>query len=125
MAAEDRTDLANDRTKMAEDRTVLAHERSFAGWVRTGMAGVGIGLAFNALFRSLDPTWVPKLIATSFLMLSIFIFSSAQQRACRALGRLESHRVAELRPIGIRLIAWLLSLATTALIAALWLLVAD
>lgn len=125
MAAEDRTDLANDRTKMAEDRTVLAHERSFAGWVRTGMAGVGIGLAFNALFRSLDPTWVPKLIATSFLMLSIFIFLSAQQRACRALGRLESHRVAELRPIGIRLIAWLLSLATTALIAALWLLVAD
>lgn len=125
MAAEDRTGLANDRTKMAEDRTVLAHERSFAGWVRTGMAGVGIGLAFNALFRSLDPTWVPKLIATSFLMLSIFIFLSAQQRACRALGRLESHRVAELRPIGIRLIAWLLSLATTALIAALWLLVAD
>ncbi len=110
---------------MAEDRTVLAHERSFAGWLRTGMAGVGIGLAFNALFRSLDPTWVPKLIATSFLALSIFIFLSAQQRACRALARMESHRVAELRPIGIRLIAWLLSLATTALIAALWLLAAD
>jgi putative membrane protein len=123
--AEDRTDLASDRTNMAEDRTVLAHERSFAGWVRTGMAGVGIGLAFNALFRSLDPTWVPKLIATSFLILSIFIFLSAQQRACRALERMESHRVAELRPIGIRLIAWLLSLATTALIAALWLLAAD
>ena len=125
MAAEDRTDLANDRTEMAEDRTVLAHERSFAGWVRTGMAGVGMGLAFNALFRSLEPTWVPKLIATSFLMLSIFIFLSAQRRACRALGRLESHRVAELRPVGIRLIAWLLSFATTALIAALWLLAAD
>ena len=125
MSAEERTDLASDRTNLAEDRTVLAHERSFAGWVRTGMAGVGIGLAFNALFRSLEPTWVPKMIATSFLMLSIFIFISAQQRACHALGRLESHRIAELKPIGIRLIAWLLSLATMALIAALWLLEGD
>ena len=37
-----RLDLAQDRTDLAEDRTVLAHERSFAGWVRTGMASVGI-----------------------------------------------------------------------------------
>ena len=62
-----REGLARERTDLAEDRTVLAHERSFAGWVRTGMAAVGIGLGFNALFQALEPTWVPKAIATAFL----------------------------------------------------------
>lgn len=70
----ERTDLAEDRTKLAEDRTVLAHERSFAGWMRTGMASVGIGLGFNALFRTIDPQWVPKTVATAFLAIAIFIF---------------------------------------------------
>ena len=123
MADADRVELAQDRTELAEDRTVLAHERSFAGWVRTGMASVGIGLGFNALFETLQPPWVPKAIATAFLLIAIFIFLSAERRACRILSRLDAHHVAVIKPLRIRLLAWTLSAATLALGAAIWLLV--
>lgn len=94
--ASERSDLAQERAELAEDRTVLAHERSFAGCC-TGMASVGIGLGFNALFHSLEPPWIAKAIATGFLGIAVFIFWSAERRACRILSRLESHSVAELR----------------------------
>ncbi len=87
-----RAELAQDRTDLAEDRTLLAHERSFAGWTRTGMAAVGIGLGFNALFQMLEPSWVPKAIATIFLFIAVFIFISAERRAARAIVS-SPHRV--------------------------------
>ncbi|MCC2980973.1 MULTISPECIES: YidH family protein [unclassified Sphingomonas] len=117
----DRTDLAEDRTHLAEDRTVLAHERSFAGWVRTGMASVGIGLGFHALFRAIDPPWIPKAIATAFLLIAVAIFLSAERRACAIMNRLEAHRIAALRPVRLRLLAWTLSGATLALVVVIWL----
>lgn len=122
MNAADRTELAQDRTKLAEDRTVLAHERSFAGWVRTGMAAVGIGLGFSALFGALEPIWIPKAIATSFLLIAIFIFVSAERRACHIIRQLEPYKVQSLKPVRIRLLAWSLICATGALIVALWVL---
>lgn len=115
-----RRELASDRTDLAEDRTVLAHERSFAGWVRTGMAAVGIGVGFNALFQSMQPVWAPKAIASLFLAIAVFIFLSGARRACRVLGRLEAHNVTTLRPIRIRLLSWALSLATMALGVSIW-----
>jgi putative membrane protein len=57
--------LAQFRTDLSEDRTMLANERTFASWMRTGFAGIGIGLAFNALFTRMEPEWVPKAIARS------------------------------------------------------------
>lgn len=125
MSAEHRRDMARDRTDFAEDRTILAHERSFAGWMRTGMAAVGIGLGFNALFRSLEPDWVAKAIATAFLLVAIYIFLSADRRARRILGNLDAHSVSELKPLRIRLLAWMLSAATIALVGAIWLLIGD
>lgn len=115
-----RDDLAKDRTDLAEDRTLLAHERSFAGWVRTGMAAVGIGLGFNALFQTLEPDWVPKAIATIFLVIAGFIFISAERRACHAIARLEAHNVAALAPVRLRLMTWVLTAATIALGVAIW-----
>ena len=118
-----KTELAQDRTDLAEDRTVLAHERSFASWMRTGMASVGIGLGFNALFPTLNPTWVAKAIATLFLLIAVLIFLSAERRARTILGRVEAHQVAAIRPIRIRLLAWAFVAATLALTGALWWLV--
>ena len=118
--SEARDELAENRTDLAEDRTVLAHERSFASWMRTGMASVGIGLGFNALFRMLDPPWVAKAIATAFLLIATFVFLSAERRACHRIARLEPHRVAELRPIHIRMLAWSLAGATASLCIAMW-----
>lgn len=117
-----RGELARDRTDLAEDRTLLAHERSFAGWVRTGMAAVGIGLGFNALFHTLEPFWVPKAIASVFLLIAGFIFVSAERRASKAISHLEAHRVAALAPIKMRLMTWILSAAALALGMAIWLL---
>lgn len=124
-SSEDNEDLAEDRTDLAEDRTILAHERSFAGWVRTGMAAIGIGLGFNALFGSLDPVWVPKAIATAFLVVSAYIFLSAEQRARRILGRLDTHQVSTLTPVRIRILSWFLTLLSAALAAAIWLLIPE
>lgn len=122
MSTDDRTGLAEDRTDLAEDRTVLAHERSFAGWLRTGMAAVGIGLGFNALFRAIEPVWAPKLIATMFLVIAIGIFISAERRACSIFSRLDAHKVDAVKPIRIRIMAWFLASATTALVVAFWVL---
>ena len=50
-----RTSFAEDRTDWAEDRTAMANERTFAGWMRTALAAIGIGIGFNALFDKLEP----------------------------------------------------------------------
>jgi putative membrane protein len=120
--AESKTELAEDRTDLAEDRTVLANERTFAGWLRTGFAAVGIGLGFQALFQMLEPEWIPKAIATAFLLLAIFIFVAAERRACRGLHRLHAHRIETVRIGNVRIITAAAICATLALIAAIWLL---
>ena len=122
---DERQELAKTRTKMAEDRTVLANERTFAGWLRTGFASVGIGLAFNALFTSMEPWWVPRAIATIFFLLGIFVIFSAERRACSVVSRLHAHRVETVGVSRMRLIAWAASIAIAALIAGLWMLPID
>ncbi len=120
MPDNDRNDLAETRTSFAEDRTILAHERSFAGWVRTGMAAVGIGLGFNALFDALQPAWVPKAIASAFLFIAVFIFVSAERRASGIHTRLEAHHIHALKPVRMRLLTSGLVAATLALGGAIW-----
>lgn len=120
VADADRNELAETRTSLAEDRTILAHERSFASWMRTGMAAVGIGLGFNALFETLQPGWVPKAIASAFLLIAIFIFISAERRAYGIISRLEAHRIRALKPIKMRLLTGALVAATLTLGGAIW-----
>lgn len=122
MADPDTADLAQDRTELAEDRTVLAHERSFAAWLRTGMAAVGIGLGFNALFDALQPAWLPRAIASAFLLIAVFIFVSAQRRALRIQSRLQPHQVRALRPVNMRVLAIGLVTATIGLGIGIWML---
>lgn len=120
MGAGEKTELAEERTDYAEDRTVLANERTFAGWLRTGLAAVGIGIGFNALFDQLQPTWVPKAIATAFLLIATLIFILASRRATAVYERLNTHEVESVGSYNVRLMAWLFTLATLVLIAALW-----
>lgn len=118
----ERTDLAESRTDWAEDRTLMANERTFAGWMRTGLAAVGIGLGFNALFGKLDPPWVPRAIATLFILMGVFIFWAAQRSGCAVQDRLDAHRAEPLQGVKLRLVASALGLGGLALVAALWLL---
>lgn len=117
-----KSDLAQDRTHLAEDRTLLANERTFSGWARTSLATVGVGLGFNALFAQLDPTWVPKAIATLFILLGIMIIFMAVRRAGAIADKLTTHEITTLPPLNLRLIAIVYTIGALALIAALWLL---
>ena len=119
--AEDRTDLAEDRTDWAEDRTVLANERTFAGWMRTGLAAVGIGLGFNALFEKLEPFWLPRAIATIFILIGIFIFYVAQRNGCLVQSRLNAHDATPMRGMNLKLIAGFMAFGSFCLMVGMWL----
>lgn len=118
----EREELAETRTKMAEDRTILANERTFGGWMRTGLTSAGIGLGFHALFTRMEPWWVPRAIATAFFLVGIFTIISAERRACAVIERMHAHRVKTVGVGRLRTIAWIVSIAIAALIAALWML---
>lgn len=119
--AEDRTDLAEERTDWAEDRTVLANERTFAGWMRTGLAAVGIGLGFNALFGKLQPFWLPRAIASLFILIGIFIFYMAQRNGCRVQDRLSAHDATPMQGMNLRLIASAMAFGSFSLGVGMWL----
>lgn len=118
----DITAAARKRTEWAEDRTVLSNERTFGSWLRTGFAGIGIGLGFHALFGRIHPLWVPRAVATAFLVIAIIIFVAAERRACIVIRRLHTHEVETVKIGVLRLITVVTVAATLALIAALWLL---
>lgn len=108
------------RTDLAEDRTILANERTFAGWMRTGLAAVGIGLAFNAVFNKIEPAWVARAIASIFVIVGIVIFYIAQRNSCRVLKRMDSHEIKPIETRNMRVIAGLMALASTCLLMAMW-----
>ena len=116
----ERQHLSEARTQMAEDRTVLANERTFASWLRTALAAVGIGLGFHALFFRIDPWWVPRLIATAFFLVAIYVIVSAERRACVVHDRLHAHKVEAERDSRLRAITIVTCLAVSALIATIW-----
>lgn len=111
-----------NRTDLAEDRTILANERTFAGWMRTSLAAVGIGIAFHVLFGKIEPPWLPRAIATVFLAIAILAILLAERRAAAVNRRLRAHVIVSARLVNLRLIAWAVVLATAALIVAIWLL---
>ncbi len=118
--AEERTDMAQERTDWAEDRTLMANERTFAGWMRTGLAAVGIGLGFNALFGKLEPFWLPRGIATIFIAIGIFIFWAAQRRGCDVQERMDAHSVKPIKRANLRLIAGAMGFASLCLAVGMW-----
>ncbi|MEE4154678.1 MAG: DUF202 domain-containing protein [Erythrobacter sp.] len=121
--ASERTDFAESRTDFAEDRTVLAAERTFAGWMRTGLAAVGIGLGFHALFGKMEPAWLPKAIATCFVIGGLIIFALAERNAKKVLDRLDTHSVEPLQPMNLQLVAGLMGAASLVLLGGMWFLI--
>lgn len=112
---------APSRTDLAEDRTILANERTFAGWMRTSLACVAIGVGIQALFQSIEPAWIPRAIATAFLLMAIIVIIFAEKRASAVMSRLSAHVVVTAKPVNLRLFATIISLASAALIAGIWL----
>ena len=111
-----------ERTELAEDRTILANERTFAGWMRTSLACIAIGVGFHALFNKIEPEWVPRLIATAFLGLAVLVIVLAERRACAVLSRLNAHTVKGTRRMNLRLFAAVVTLGAVGFAAVIWLL---
>ncbi len=101
---------------------MLANERTFASWFRTGFASAGIGLGLQALFLRMQPEWVPRAIATVFLLFAIVLFVAAERRACQVLERLSAHTVQEFKNARLRLMTAVAVGGIAVLIAAMWLL---
>jgi putative membrane protein len=112
---------AESRTHLAEDRTILANERTFAGWVRTSLGCIAIGVGFHALFNRMEPSWLPRLIATAFLLLAAVIVWLAVRRATAVMTRLSAHVVQNARKMNLELIATAVSAGALALAVAVWL----
>jgi putative membrane protein len=110
------------KTALSEDRTLLAGERTFAGWTRTSLGCIAVGVGFHALFSKMQPAWVPRAIATLFLALAVTIVWLAARRATSAAHRLDAHVVVNARPMNFTLLAVGITFAATALAVAIWLL---
>ena len=116
----DSNKLAETRTDWAEDRTILANERTFAGWMRTGMACLGVALGLKAVFGGFSPTWVPKLVANLFVLVAIFIFWSARNKSCQTLRRMEEHSTNAQPSRNMTLISAVMTCGAIATGAILW-----
>jgi len=114
-------ELAIDRTDWAEDRTIQANERTFAGWMRTGMAAIGIAIALQAVFGEMARTWIPKSVATAFLILALLIFYAAWKNSCALVKRLDSHAAEPVSASRFGTIASLMAVGAVGTGVVLWL----
>lgn len=114
------TEWAELRTDLAEDRTIMAMERTFAGWLRTALASIGIGLGFKALFVALEPPWLPKAIASGFIIAGAWLALVAERRTRKTLRKLHPHRLASASPPNFRLMAFALAVGSALLVIGLW-----
>lgn len=116
-------DSGRDRTNLAEDRTVLANERTFAGWLRTALACVGLGVAFHALFEQMEPSWAPKAIASVFIVTGLMIMLLGERNARKILNRLSTHSIKPVRGVNLLLVTAMVVTGSLTLLAGIWLLV--
>ena len=114
------TEWAEFRTDLAEDRNIMAMERTFAGWMRTAFAAIGIGLGFRALFGAWDPSWLPKLIATVFILGGGWLAVKAERRACKTLARLDTHKFEAISTVNFRAMAYVVATGSVVLSIGLW-----
>ena len=116
------TEWAELRTDLAEDRNIMAMERTFAGWMRTAFAAIGIGLGFRALFGEWDPSWLPKLVATVFILGGGWLAVTAEKRACKTLDRLTTHEFEAISTPNFKVMAYAIATGSIVLSLGLWVL---
>ncbi|MDG5748283.1 DUF202 domain-containing protein [Qipengyuania sp. XHP0207] len=116
------TAWAEFRTDLAEDRNIMAMERTFAGWMRTAFAAIGIGLGFRALFGAWDPSWLPKAIATAFILGGGWLAITAERRACKTLARLNTHEFEAISTPNFKVMAYGVGVGSLVLVTGLWVL---
>jgi putative membrane protein len=116
------TSSDHQQTAWSEDRTIMANERTYASWLRTSLTCIGVALGFQALFRSFEPAYIPKLIATGFLVLATVVLVFANQAAADLRHRLDAHAAEPASRKRLLMITIAMIAATIALGFVLWML---
>ena len=111
---------AEQRTDWAEDRTLMANERTINSWIGLALGAVGIAIALKAVFGAFEPTWAAKLVASLFLLVAIWVYWSAERLARLTHDRLTAHHAKPVATKNFRAICAMLSVATVAVGAVLW-----
>ena len=117
----DNQELAEDRTDLAEDRTIMAVERTMASWMGSGMGLIGLGLGLRALFGQFDPAWLPKAMATFFMVLAIIVVQGAKRRMCSAINRMSANFVKAPSTRGMEIVAAGISAGAVMVAVGIWL----
>ena len=107
-------------TELSEDRTLLSNERTFSSWMGTGLACVGVAIGLHAVFGSIDPTWLAKLVASVFLLTALAIYWAAMRQACKTYSRLRETDVAVQGAPVFKRLALMMSLGTLGVGIILW-----
>ena len=114
-------ELAEDRTDLAEDRTIMAVERTMASWMGSGMGMIGLGLGLRALFGEFEPSWIPKIMASFFMLMAVVIVHSAKKRMCKAIHRMSPSWVEAPDTRGMEIVAYGISAGAVLVGVGIWL----
>lgn len=100
MLSHERTMLSKERTMLAIERNQLSAERTFSAWIRTGLAGVGGGLAISRLitFHNFTHQLIAKSLGQLLILWGILIFIFAilgYYRICSKLSKTNGHKVSK------------------------------
>jgi len=90
--------------------------------MRTSLACIAIGLGFHVLFNKIEPSWIPRAIATAFLLLSVIVIVMAERRAAAVIQRLDSHAIETARRMNLRLFAGMIAAGACTFALVIWLL---
>lgn len=108
-------DLARSRTKLAAQRNELAAERTFSAWVRTGLSGVGGGLAILEFLTFKHPTnlFLAQLAGVILIVWGIAVTIYAllsYYKNCTEFAAYSTVKTGRLAVTGIALVIVILSL---------------
>lgn len=102
--------LAEERTDLASLRTLMAAERTFSSWIRTGLAGVGGGLAITNLLTFETP-WhrlTAFLIGILLIFWGVAIFIYAAVSYFYSVKRLDRNTNWKSHPVRLEFLCGLL-----------------
>jgi putative membrane protein len=112
---------AEVRSDYVEDRTLLANERTYAAWIRTGLAALAAGIAFERFIPGTIPFWSVRLIAVILILYSAACFYLAFWRY-RHLGAKFPHlKLLVISTPFIATLTMMLVLASFLALIGLWL----
>ena len=94
-------------------RELVTKSRSYRVWVDRR----------RALFGSWDPTWMPKVIASAFILGGGWLAVTAHRRACKTLARLSTHEFDPIPTPNFRVMAYGIATGSIVVTIGLWVLV--